>query len=106
MEHVQQPDGFWVPGNQFLTMRQWSPEVANQSTTMWAAIALAEHRDSTQSQKVAVKKSITSQRAQPSVADNYEWLATRLLWEKRFASPEELQPIRQHLMTSQNADCG
>lgn len=106
MEQVQQPDGFWVPGNQFLAMRQWSPEVANQSTTMWAAIALAEYGGSTQSQNVAVQKSIAWQHAQPSIADNYEWLATRLLWEKHFGSPLELQPLRQHLMTAQNADGG
>lgn len=58
MEHLQQPDGFWVPGNQLLTMRQWSQPVANQTTTMWAAIALTEYKALGQVNHVAVEKSV------------------------------------------------
>ena len=106
MEQLQQSDGYWLPGNQLLTMRQWSQPVANQSTTMWAAIALAGYKASGQVNHVAVEKSIAWQRAQPPAADNYEWLATRLLFEKHFGSAKEVETFRQALIASRNPDGG
>ena len=106
MGQLQQPDGSWVPGNQFLTMRQWSQPVASQSTTMWAAIALAEYNASGQVNPVAVEKSITWELAQPTAADNYEWLATRLLFEKHFGAAKNVDTFRQQLIASRNPDGG
>lgn len=106
MEHLQQSDGSWVPGNQFLTMRQWSQPVASQSTTMWAAIALADYKASGQGNHVAIERSIAWQLAQPPAADNYEWLATRLLFAKHYGSAEEVETLGQRLIGVQNADGG
>lgn len=106
MEQLQQPDGFWVPGNQLLTMRQWSQPVANQSTTMWAAIALAEYKALGQVNHVAVEKAVAWQRAQPPAAENFEWLATRLLFEKQFGSAKDVETFRHALIASRNPDGG
>ncbi len=106
MEQLQQPDGFWVPGNQLLTMRQWSQPVANQSTTMWAAIALAEYKALGQVNHVAVEKAVAWQRAQPPAAENFEWLATRLLFEKHFGSAKDVESFRHALIASRNPDGG
>jgi hypothetical protein len=106
MGQLQQSDGSWVPGNQFLTMRQWSQPVANQSTTMWAAIALGEYHASRDVNHVAIEKSIAWQVSQPPAADNYEWLATRLLFAKHYGSAHEVERFRQQLIAARNADGG
>lgn len=106
MQQLQRSDGTWMPGNQLLTMRQWSEPVANQSTTMWAAIAIAAYNAPEQTHPVTVEKSIAWQRAQPPAADNYEWLATRLLFEKHFGSVDEVVKYRQRLIAVRNPDGG
>lgn len=106
MQQLQQSDGSWMPGNQLLTMRQWSAPVANQSTTMWAAIALAGYNTPEHTHPVTVENSIAWQLAQPPVEDNYEWLATRLLFEKHFGSVDEVKRFRQQLISVRNPDGG
>lgn len=106
MEQLQQSDGSWVPGNQFLTMRQWSQPVAKQSTTMWAAISLAGYKASGKVNEVAIEKSIAWQLAQSPAPDNYEWLATRLLFAKHYGSAREVEMFRQQLIDAHNVDGG
>ena len=106
MQQLQQTDGHWVAGNQFLTMRRWSPAVANQSTTMWAMIALAEADAREAPQKESIRKSLLWQSSQEHAADNHEWLATHVLFLHYFDSPDSLIGESQNLMASQNADGG
>ena len=89
-------DGSWMPGNQLLTIRQWSEPIANQSTTMWAAIALAAYNAPEHTHPVTVEKSVAWQQAQPLAGDNYEWLATRLLFEKHFGCEKNIFIVINH----------
>ncbi len=106
MQRLQRPDGSWMPGNQLLSMRRWSVPAANQTTTMWASLALAAYEAPGQKRAEAVEKAITYQRQQPAEPDNHEWLATRLLFEKQFGSAEDVAKLHQQLLTVRNPDGG
>lgn len=106
MRQLQQTDGYWVPGNQFLTMRQWSQPVANQSTTMWAAISLAAVETHEQLRQETLQKAQTWQELQHPAQDNHEWLATHALFQHYYGTEEHLEKSRQSLLAVQNSDGG
>jgi squalene-hopene/tetraprenyl-beta-curcumene cyclase len=104
MQRVQLDDGSWTPGSQLQGMRQWTLPTANQTTTMWAALALSRYASPERSQ--AVGNAIAFLRQQPPQFDNREWLATRLLFEKQFGTAQELARLRQLLIDGRNSDGG
>ena len=106
ISRIQLDDGSWTPGNQFATMRRWSLETANQSTTMWAILALAATDPQKPQQKSAIEKGVAYVRKQPASLDNREWLATRLLFESRFGSAEDSAALRRQLIAARNSDGG
>ncbi len=102
----QAADGSWPPGNQFATMRRWSLPTANQSTTMWATLALASYDAPGTKRSEVIEKAIADQRQQSPQPDNREWLATRLLFEKQFGSADEVAKLRQQLLEARESDGG
>lgn len=106
MTQIQLADGSWTPGNQFATMRRWPLPTANQSTTMWAALALAACEAPGAKRSQAVEKAMAYQRQQPANPDNREWLATRLLFEFQLGTPDEVAKLHQQLLEARNSDGG
>lgn len=106
MARVQHDDGSWTPGNQFQSMRQWDRETADQSTTMWAAVALAYADPTSGERSPTLKQAIAYQQSRMPRPDNHEWVATRLLFEKQFGTAEIAAPWRAQLVERQNADGG
>lgn len=106
MQQIQLPDGSWTPGNQFATMRRWSLSTANQTTTMWAAIALASADGLESKHAAAVEKAVAYLRQQPGDPENREWLATRLLFELRFGSADQVAHWRRLLLDARQSDGG
>ncbi|MEI8380512.1 MAG: prenyltransferase/squalene oxidase repeat-containing protein [Planctomycetota bacterium] len=106
MKQTQLEDGSWTPGNQFATMRRWPLPTANQTTTMWATLALAASEAPGQKPSTTVEKAVAYQRQQPSNPDNREWLATRLLFEHQFGTAADVTKLLQQLIEAKNSDGG
>jgi len=106
MERMQLSDGSWTPGNQFATMRQWPLPAANQATTMWAALAIADYEGPTGTHSQQVDRAIAYVTQQPAQPDNHEWLATRLLFAHRPGTADETGNLRQLLLDARGADGG
>lgn len=106
ISQIQLADGSWTPGNQFATMRRWPLPTANQSTTMWATLALAAYEAPGARRAPTIEKAIAYLRAQPPNPDNREWLATRLLFEHHFGTNDEVAQLHQQLLNASNSDGG
>lgn len=106
MSQIQLADGSWTPGNQFATMRRWSLPTANQVTTIWATLALAASEEPGTKRSATIEKAIAWQQQQSPDPDNREWLATRLLFERRFGSGDEVAKLHQQLLDARNKDGG
>lgn len=106
MARMQLPDGSWTPGNQFATMRNWPLPAANQATTMWAALAIADYEGQTGAHSQQVDRAISYVKQQPPQPDNHEWLATRLLFAQRLGTADETESLRQLLTDACGADGG
>lgn len=104
ISQTQLPDGSWTPGNQLATLRRWPLVTANQCTTMWAALALSAYDAPGAKRSAAIEKAIAYERQQPPHPDNREWLATRLLFEHRFGSAEDVAKLRQQLLEARHTD--
>jgi hypothetical protein len=104
LSQIQLADGSWMPGGQFAGMRRWTLPTANQTTTMWTTLALATYDTPDPKRSAAIQKAIAYQRLQTPNPDNREWLAMRLLFERRFGSDEEVTKLRQQLLDARNGD--
>jgi hypothetical protein len=104
LSQIQLADGSWMPGGQFAGMRRWTLPTANQTTTTWTALALASYDTPDPKRSAAIQKAIAYQRQQTPNPDNREWLAMRLLFERRFGSDEEVTKLRQQLLDARNGD--
>jgi len=106
MNENQLADGSWMPGQQFATMRRWSLPTANQTTTMWATIALAACDTPGAKRSASIERAVAYERQQPPHPENREWLATRLLFERHFGSDDEVAKGHQELLDARNGDGG
>ena len=118
MKEGQQASGAWVPGSQFASMRRWNTAAADQTTTMWTALALAEFARPTDLKQSApvptgsepgrgpIERAIAYLKQQPEQPDNHEWLAVRLLFSSRFESPDQTRQWQQKLLATRGADGG
>jgi hypothetical protein len=103
MSQIQLADGSWTPGVQ-ITGMLWTLPTANQATTMWATFALASFDSPDPKRSASIEKARAYLRQQKPNPDNREWLATRLLFERRFGSDEEVAKLRQQLLDARNGD--
>jgi hypothetical protein len=103
MSQIQLADGSWTPGVQ-LTGMLWTLPTANQATTMWTTLALASYDTSDPKRSASIEKALAYLRQQTPNPDNREWLATRMLFARRFGSDEEVAKLRQQLLDARNGD--
>jgi hypothetical protein len=87
---LQQADGSWKPGNQLFAMKR-TPAEATEVTTMWAMLTM----------EASEKALDFVSKAKPGATN--EWLAARMLIEKRHGDPA---PLRKELLARQNGDGG
>ncbi len=106
MNEIQLEDGSWTPGNQLATMRRWSLPTANQTTTIWAMLALSAYELPGSKSSAPIAKAIAYQRQQPSDPDNREWVATQLLFDRFFGSANEVALRYQQMLDARNSDGG
>ena len=103
MSQIQLADGSWTPGVQ-LTGMLWTLPTANQATTMWTTLALASYDTLDPKRSASIEKALAYLRQQTPNPDNREWLAMRILFERRFGSDEEVAKLRQQLLDARNGD--
>jgi hypothetical protein len=103
MSQIQLADGSWTPGVQ-LTGLLWTLPTANQATTMWTTLALASHDTLDPKRSASIEKALAYLRQQTPNPDNREWLAMRILFERRFGSDEDVAKLRQQLLDARNGD--
>lgn len=103
MSQIQLTDGSWTPGAQF-TGLLWTLPTANQATTMWTTLALASYDTPDPKRSASIEKALAYLRQQTPNPDNREWLAMRILFERRFGSDEEVAKLRQQLLDARNGD--
>src|SRR5215475_1952986 len=103
MSQIQLADGSWTPGVQ-LTGMLWTLPTANQATTMWTTLALASYDTPDPKRSASIEKALAYVRQQTPNPDNREWLAMRILFERRFGSDEEVAKLRQQLLDARNGD--
>ncbi len=104
MSEIQLADGSWTTGGQFAGMRRWTLPTAYQATTMWTTLALASYDTPDPQRSASIEKAVAYLRQQTPNPDNHEWLAMRLLFERRFGSDEEVATLRQQLLDARNSD--
>lgn len=104
MSQIQLADGSWTPGSQFTELRRWTAPTANQATTMWVTLALASYDSPNPKRSASIEKALAYLREQKPNADNREWLAMRLLFERQFGSAEDVAKLRQQLLDARNGD--
>src|SRR5262249_31099920 len=103
VSQIQLADGSWTPGVQ-LTGMLWTLPTANQATTMWTTLALASYDTSDPKRSASIEKALAYLRQQTPKPDNREWLAMRILFERRFGSAEGVNKLRQQLLDARNGD--
>lgn len=107
----QEPDGRWKAAGQ-QNSRRWNKDVAeaDQTTTMFAVLALDDYADtggpSTQPLvRAALDKALAYLRQQQP-GSGHEWLVARLLMAARFEDADAVARWRTDLLGRQNADGG
>src|SRR5262249_18682288 len=103
MSQTQLADGSWTPTVQ-MTGLLWTLPTGNQATTMWTTLALASYETPDPKRSASIKKALAYLRQETPNPDNHEWLAMRLLFERRFGSDEEVAKLRQQLVDARNGD--
>lgn len=91
-----QADGSWKPGGQLFGLMRTAAE-ATEVTTMWTMLAL-------EPSEVVTKALAVVKKAKTGVTN--EWLAARMMVEKKFGEPGPFQGYLQELLARQNADGG
>jgi hypothetical protein len=99
---VQQADGSWKPGGQLPRMNRSEAE-GTEITTMWMVLALSGKPDP--KSKENVERALAFLKTAKPGKTN-EWLAVRLLVEKRLGEPGPFQAFQKELLGRQNADGG
>lgn len=94
---LQQADGSWKPGGQLFGLNRSAAE-ATEVSTMWTILALDEKSD-------AVLKALAwLKNASPGKTN--EWLAVRMMVEKKFGTEELFRQQFQEFVSRQNPDGG
>jgi hypothetical protein len=95
IRELQQPDGSWKPGGgQLFAMKRSAAETI-EVTTMWAMIALEE---ASPNALAFVKKTAPGK--------SNEWLAARMIVERKFGDAGAFEGFRRDLLARQKADGG
>lgn len=99
---LQQADGSWKPGGQLPRMNRSEAE-GTEITTMWIVLALSGQPDP--ASKECVGRALAFlKNARPGKTS--EWVAARLLVEKKLGEAEPSQALLRELLGRQNPDGG
>jgi hypothetical protein len=99
---LQQADGSWKPGGQLGRMGRSDAE-GTVMTTMWIVLALSEKLDAPS--KAGIDRALAFlKNSQPGKTN--EWLALRMLVEKKFGSADAAPALLKDLLSRQNPDGG
>ena len=71
---------------------------------MWTTLALASYDTPDPKRSAAIEKALAYLRQQTPNPNNREWLAMRILFERRFGSNEKIVKLRQQLLDARNGD--
>jgi squalene-hopene/tetraprenyl-beta-curcumene cyclase len=100
----QEGDGTWKASGQQPT-RRWNKPTADQTTTMWTVLALAGLDKPTPAVQKSIDNGIAAiKKGKPD--KNHEWLVARMLFERKFGTPEQAALLHKELVGRQNADGG
>ncbi len=105
----QDKDGFWKPGGQLPSQKRPVNETT-QVSTMWCALALDTLDQQSDAAIVSRNKALEwLKKTPPNGADpatSSEWYAARLLIEKKFGDPKQVEALRDKILAAQQADGG
>ncbi len=105
----QDKDGFWKAGGQLPAQKRPLTETT-QVSTMWCVLALDaldppnEKGIAARDKAVAWLKKTPPNGNDPAVSS--EWYAARLLIEKKFGDPKQVEALRDKLLAAQHPDGG
>lgn len=98
----QEADGTWKAAGQ-LGSRRWSRPTADQTTTMWTLLALATIEKPASPVSKSIEKGLAAvKKGKPDA--NHEWLTARMLFERKFGTPEQAAALQKEILGRQNAD--
>ncbi|HXT58501.1 MAG TPA: hypothetical protein VN699_07695 [Pirellulales bacterium] len=105
----QDKDGFWKPGGQLPSQKRPLSETT-QVSTMWNLLAL-DTLEAPNDQAIASRDKALEwlQKTPPNGAEpavSSEWYAARLLIEKKFGDPRQLEALRDKVLAAQQPDGG
>lgn len=105
----QDKDGFWRPGGQLPSQKRPVSETT-QVSTMWNALGLdsldGPNEKGIESRDKAIEwlKKTPPNGKDPAVSS--EWYAARVLIEKKFGDPKEVEVLRDKILAAQQSDGG
>jgi squalene-hopene/tetraprenyl-beta-curcumene cyclase len=99
----QEEDGSWKPGGQLPFQKRPKPETT-AVTTMWLALALADH-DTVQNSRVAVCRALEFIKSSEP-GKSTEWYVARLLLARRLGDRENVDATVKELRNQQQKDGG
>lgn len=98
----QEADGSWKSAGQ-LPARKWERPIADQTTTLWEVLALSSLDQPDPTTAKSLEQAVAFlKKNEPN--KNTEWLAARLLFERRHGTSERVAELRKELIGRQNAD--
>jgi regulation of enolase protein 1 (concanavalin A-like superfamily) len=105
----QEKDGFWKPGGQLPSQKRPLSETTQVSTMLCVlGLATLDHRDekatASRDKAVAWIKKTPPNGKDPAVSG--EWYTMRLLVEKKFGEPKEVEFLRDKILAAQQSDGG
>jgi hypothetical protein len=103
---LQRDDGSWMPGGQFLSLRRWSLNIAEQNTTIWSVLALAQSGEPSPRLISSIDRGKAFLRAQPEHSEHREWLAMRVLYESKLGAMESARRLGEQALAAQQSDGG
>lgn len=105
----QDKDGFWKPGGQLPAQKRPIGETT-QVSTMWNALALNTLGAADAAAVESRDKALDWLRKTPlggnDPAKSAEWYAARLLVEKKFGEPAQVDKLRDQILAAQQSDGG
>lgn len=105
----QESEGFWKPGGQLPAQKRPLSETT-QVSTMWCLLALDSLDPPNEKAIESRDKALTWLNKTPpngdDAATSSEWYAARLLIEKKFGGPVQVEALRDRILAAQQADGG
>lgn len=104
---LQQGDGSWKPGQQFVSMQKRAAAEATENSARIVLLALAtQDGDEEVTEEAKARAATLLDKNDPTEAVSVETLVFRMLFAERFGRPDEVTALRGQLLKLQHADGG